>query len=162
MATVLRAPDCNRGTALVALTGAYVVASIAATVANRNFWPIASNNMFNAKFRDRVSRFAVEFHMPDGTTVACGPANCLPTQFFRAGAVFASIFMGEDEQPKNVLCQRIVRRLRSNAWRPFDEVRAPAHLPDPPLRMDILVATTVRGMPEEKEIVYSYVPTTSQ
>ncbi|MCT9869695.1 hypothetical protein [Paenarthrobacter aurescens] len=160
---MLRVPDCDPGKVLVTLTGAYVVASLGATIANRNFWPIASNNMFNAKFGDRVSRFAVEFHLSDGTVVTCGPANCLPTQFFRAGAMFANIFMAADEQPKRVLCQRIETRLRRNRWKPFDEVRAPAHLPNIPLgRMDILVETTVRGMPEEKEVVYTYVPSISR
>lgn len=160
---MLRAPDVNSSKALVALAGAFTVASLASTVANRNFWPIASNNMFNAKFGDRLSRFAVEFHLSDGTVVACGPANCLPTQFFRAGAVFAHVFMADKDHPKQVLCQRILRRLRSERWRPFDEVRAPANLPNVPLsRMEIWVETTVRGMPGEREVVYTYVPSDAQ
>lgn len=156
---MLRAPNLTSSKALVALAGAFAVASLASTVANRNFWPIASNNMFNAKFDDRLSRFAVEFHLSDGTVVACGPANCIPIQFFRAGAVFAHIFMADDDQPKQVLCQRILRRLRSDRWRPFDEVRAPANLPSVPVsKMEIWVETTVRGKPQEREVVYAYVP----
>lgn len=156
---MLRAPNVTSSKALVVLAGAFTAASLASTVANRNFWPIASNNMFNAKFEDRLSRFAVEFHLSDGSVVACGPANCIPIQFFRAGAVFAHIFMAEDDQPKQVLCQRILRRLRSDRWRPFDEVRAPANLPSVPLsKMEIWVETTVRGKPQEREVVYTYVP----
>lgn len=157
MSTVLRAARSTR--AFAALACAYTAASLLATIANKNFWPIASNNMFNANFEDRVSRFAVEFHHSDGTMVAAGPANCLPTQFFRAGAVFARIFMAEEERPKHVLCMRIIRRLQGNSWRAFDEVRAPVQLPDVPLsRMEVWVETTVRGMPEEREVVYTYVP----
>lgn len=157
---MLRAPDLTSSKALVVLAGAFTVASLASTVANRNFWPIASNNMFNAKFDDRLSRFAVEFHLSDGTVVACGPENCIPIQFFRAGAVFAHIFMPDDhDRPKQVLCQRILRRLSSDRWRAFDEVRAPANLPSVPLfKMEIWVETTVRGKPQEREVVYTYVP----
>jgi hypothetical protein len=99
---------------------------IAATLADRNIWPISAYNVFNFRPGPRFFDLEVALSDSNGRRYLAHPGQSMPLDFFRVNAILQDRFVVEqDPTIQFKISKLILKTLNTRSWRGWDE-RYPA------------------------------------
>jgi hypothetical protein len=97
-------------------------AQLAATIADRNVWPISAYNVFNFRPGIRFVDFEVALTDTEGARFLVHPGRTMPLDFFRANAILRDRFVIRTEPGVQFqLASLILRTLNERTWHAWDE-----------------------------------------
>jgi hypothetical protein len=119
-------PLPTRGQRLALLGfGAFVTVQLTLTALDRNVWPFCSYNLFNRVLPHRIPQPRVRLLEGDHASKLLPVHGMMPLEFFRVVRIFGMIYRdSSDEELKRRFSERLLRRLNTEPWGAFDEVKA--------------------------------------
>ncbi|MEM7278935.1 MAG: hypothetical protein AAF385_12490 [Pseudomonadota bacterium] len=113
-------------------------AQVAATIADRNVWPISAYNVFNFKPGQKFVDFEIGLTNKAGRQMLVHPGRTMPLDFFRANAIVRDRFvLRPDPITQARLSRLMIQRLNGDAWYGWDERFAPARSDEPFRRLEV-------------------------
>lgn len=110
--------------------GVFALVQLGHTLADRNRWPFAAQNMFAHALPARVPRIMVALHDSHGGKRTVFPHDVLPIEFFRAQRLLGDVYFdSEDIELQSRFAEELLDRLNRRPWRAFGEIEAAARPP---------------------------------